>query len=123
MEYALGKPTKQSNGMWKTRAFLYKNVVPNHVDLGYLFDRSSGRLRQTEVTFSQAVDLEIMSQTLNKLLSNNISTNIKQGLKDVYQGESKSYEFSSGNNNNLRGVIQRDGSDRIYIGVWEADLK
>ena len=120
----LGKPTKESKGYWKnTRAFLYKNVVPNHVDLGYLFDRSSGRLRQTEVTFSQSVDLEIMSQTLNKLLSDNISTNIKQGLKDVYQGESKSYEFSSGNNNSLEGVIQRDGSDRIYIGVWEADLK
>ncbi|NEO21911.1 serine/threonine protein kinase [Moorena sp. SIO4A5] len=123
VEYALGKPTKQSNGMWKTRAFLYKNVVPNHVDLGYLFDRSSGRLRQTEVTFSQSVDLEIMSETLNKLLSNNISTDIKQGLKDVYQGESKTYKFSSGNNNSLEGVIQRDGSDRIYIGVWEADLK
>ncbi|AOY82163.2 protein kinase [Moorena producens JHB] len=123
VEYALGKPTKQSNGMWKTRAFLYKNVVPNHVDLGYLFDRSSGRLRQTEVTFSQSVDLEIMSQTLNKLLSNNISTDIQQGLKDVYQGESKTYKFSSGNNNSLRGVIQRDDSDRIYIGVWEADLK
>ncbi|NEQ85227.1 MAG: protein kinase, partial [Moorea sp. SIO2I5] len=123
VEYALGKPTKQSNGMWRTRAFLYKNVVPNHVDLGYLFDRSSGRLRQTEVTFSQSVDLEIMSQTLNKLLSNNISTDIKQGLKDVYQGESKTYKFSSGNNNSLEGLIQRDGSDRIYIGVWEADLK
>ncbi|NEO13899.1 serine/threonine protein kinase [Moorena sp. SIO3E8] len=123
VEYALGKPTKQSNGMWKTRAFLYKNVVPNHVDLGYLFDRSSGRLRQTEVTFSQSVDLEIMSQTLNKLLSNNISTDIKQGLKDVYQRESKTYKFSSGNNNSLQGVIQRNDSDRIYIAVWEADLK
>ncbi|NES46492.1 hypothetical protein [Moorena sp. SIO2C4] len=109
--------------MWKTRAFLYKNVVPNQVDLGYLFDRSSGRLRQTEVTFSQSVDLEIMSQTLDKLLSNNISTDIKQGLKDVYQRESKTYKFSSGNNNRLQGVIERDGSDRIYIGVWEADLK
>ncbi|EGJ29763.1 MULTISPECIES: serine/threonine protein kinase [Moorena] len=123
VEYALGKPTKKSNGMWKTRAFLYKNVVPNQVDLGYLFDRSSGRLRQTEVTFSQSVDLEIMSQTLDKLLSNNISTDIKQGLKDVYQRESKTYKFSSGNNNRLQGVIERDGSDRIYIGVWEADLK
>ncbi|NEO45658.1 MAG: protein kinase [Moorea sp. SIO4A3] len=122
VEYALGKPTKNSKGKWNTRAFLYKNVVPNQVDLGYLFG-SSGRLRQTEVTFSQSVDLEIMSQTLNKLLSNNISTDIKQGLKDVYQGESKTYKFSSGNNNSLQGVIQRDNSDRIYIGVWEADLK
>jgi len=122
VEYALGQPTKNSKGKWNTRAFLYKNVVPNQVDLGYLFG-SSGRLRQTEVTFSQSVGLEIMSETLNKLLSNNISTDIKQGLKDVYQGESKSYEFSSGNNNSLRGVIQRNSSDRIYIGVWEADLK
>ncbi len=119
----LGKPTRKTQGHWNTRAFLYKNVVPNQVDLGYLFDRSSGRLRQTEVTFSQSVDLEIMSETLNKLLSNNISTDIKQGLKDVYQGESKTYKFSSGNNNSLQGVIQRDNSDRIYIGVWEADLK
>ncbi|NEO00188.1 MAG: hypothetical protein F6K50_33415 [Moorea sp. SIO3I7] len=122
MEYALGQPTKNLKGKWNTRAFLYKNVVPNQVDLGYLFG-SSGRLRQTEVTFSQSVGLEIMSQTLNKLLSNNISTDIKQGLADVYQRKSNNYEFSSGNNNSLRGVIQRNSSDRIYIGVWEADLK
>ncbi|NEO10117.1 serine/threonine protein kinase [Moorena sp. SIO3I8] len=122
VEYALGQPTKNLKGKWNTRAFLYKNVVPNQVDLGYLFG-SSGRLRQTEVTFSQSVGLEIMSQTLNKLLSNNISTDIKQGLADVYQRKSNNYEFSSGNNNSLRGVIQRNSSDRIYIGVWEADLK
>jgi serine/threonine-protein kinase len=118
----LGKPTKESNGYWNTRAFLYENVVPNQVDLGYLFDRSSGRLRQTEATFSQSVDVNTMSGTLDKLLNGNASADIKQGLEEVYLGKSPRHRFVSGRDGSLKGVIERDKEDRIYIGVWEADL-
>jgi serine/threonine-protein kinase len=118
----LGKPTKESSGYWNTRAFLYENVVPNQVDLGYLFDRSSGRLRQTEATFSQSVDVNTMSGTLDKLLNGNASADIKQGLQDVYLGKAPRHRFVSGRDGSLKGVIERDKEDRIYIGVWEADL-
>ncbi len=119
----LGTPTKTSTGKWaNTRALLYEDFVPGQVSLGYLFDRTSGRLRQTEVSIADSVEMEAISQTLDRMLNKNASADIKQGLEDVYRGKSKSYTFESGRNNGLKGVIQRNERDRIYIGVWEADL-
>jgi serine/threonine protein kinase, bacterial len=117
----LGRPTKTSKGVWpNTRAVLYEDYVPGQVDLGYLFDRTSGRLRQTEASFAPSVELPTISSTLEQMLNNNASADIQQALESVYQRQSKRYKFTSGSN--LKGVIQRDREDRIYIGVWEADL-
>ncbi|HEY9599928.1 MAG TPA: serine/threonine protein kinase, partial [Cyanophyceae cyanobacterium] len=119
---ALGKPTKTSKGLWNTHAVLYEDFVPGEVSLGYLFEPSSGRLRQTEVAFAQSVELEAISQTLDKMLNNNVSAEIQQGLKQVYQRKSNRYKFRSGQGGSLKGVIERNDRDRIYIGVWESDL-
>jgi serine/threonine-protein kinase len=119
----LGNPTKISTGVWpNTRAVLYEDFVPNQVSLGYLFDRSSRRLRQTEITFSPSVELKTMSGTLDKMLNGNVSADIKEGLESVYQRQSNRYTFVSGRDNSLKGVIERNERDRIYIAVWEADL-
>jgi serine/threonine-protein kinase len=118
----LGKPTNTTSGLWNTRAVLYKDVVPDQVDLGYLFDPSSGRLRQTEATFNPSVERDTMSQTLEKMLNGNASPDIQQGLKDVYQGKSNRYRFVSGRDGSLKGTIERNQYNRIYIAVWESDL-
>jgi len=122
VEFALGKPTRTSSGLWNTRAVLYEEYIPNQISLGYLFDPYSGRLRQTEVSFYQSVGLERMSETVNKLLNNNASDEIKQGLASVYQRQTNRYQFVSGRDNSLEGVIERNKYDRIYVGIWEADL-
>ena len=122
VEFALGEPTRTSSGLWNTRAVLYEEYIPNQVSLGYLFDPSSGRLRQTEASFYQSVGMEKMSETLNKMLNNNASDEIQQGLASVYHRQAKRYQFVSGRGNSLKGVIERNERDRIYIGVWEADL-
>ena len=118
----LGQPTKTTKGMWNTRAVLYEDFIPGKVSLGYLYDPSSGRLRETEASFSDSVDLRTMSRTLSKMLNENASRDIKQGLEDVYQGKSNRYTFVSGREDNLKGVIERNEPGRIYIAVWEADL-
>ncbi len=52
VEAALGRPTQDSRGVWgNTRAVSYI-LVPNQIQLGYLFDRNSGRIRQTEIAFA-----------------------------------------------------------------------
>lgn len=117
----LGNPTKVTTGYWNTRAALYQDFKPG-VDLGYLFDQTNGRLRQSEVTFSPSVGRETMSVTLDKILNSNTSPDIQQGLKEVYQGKSDRYNFVSGRNDSLKGVIERNAQNRIYIAVWEADL-
>ncbi len=118
----LGQPTKTTRGMWNTRAVLYDDFVPGQVSLGYLYDPSSGRLRETEASFSDSVELTTMSRTLNQMLNGNSSRDIRQGLEAVYQGKSNRYTFVSGRENNLKGVIERNEPGRIYIAVWEADL-
>ncbi|MBE9127107.1 MULTISPECIES: protein kinase domain-containing protein [unclassified Coleofasciculus] len=120
VELALGKPTQQSKGLWpNTRALVYEDYIPNRVSLGYLFDRNSGRLRQTEAAFNQSVELETLLEMLDRMLNGNVSGDIQQGLTRVYQRQSNRYRFSS---SGLKGVIERNQSDRIYMGVWEADL-
>lgn len=115
----LGNPTKTARGIWgNTRAAIY-DIKPNQVTLGYLFDRNSGRLRQTEVSFAQSVDTQVMQETLQQMLDGNASTEINEGLQQVYQRRINRYSFNTGG---LKGVIERNDRDRIYIGVWDADL-
>lgn len=114
----LGQPTKVSRGLWNTRAYLYE-LQPNGVDLGLLFDRQSGKLRQTEASLPQSVGANTMQNTLQGMLSGNINGDIQQGLQRVYQRQTNKYSFQTGN---LKGTIERNREDRIYIAVWEADL-
>ena len=123
IEFALGEPTRESSGLWgNTQAVLYADQIPGQVDLGYLFDPGSGRLRQTEATFDPSMDIEILSGTLEDMTSNNLSTQIEKGLTAVYRGKVDRFDFTSGRRDRLKGTIQRSEDDRIYLAVWEADL-
>lgn len=118
VEATLGKRTKDSRGLYgSTRAVIY-NFVPNQIDLGYLYDSRSGRIRQTEASFAESVDPQMMLMTLDGLLNGQATDDIKQGLQAVQQGRS-SYTFTQGS---LRGQIVRQNCGFIYISIWEADL-
>lgn len=115
----LGNPTQTSRGIWSnTQAYIY-DIKPNQITLGYLFDRNSRQLRQTEVSFAQSVALEQMQATLQEMLGKRSFININQGLRSVYQRRSNKYSFNTGK---LKVAIERNERDRIYIGVWDADL-
>lgn len=115
----LGSPTRSRDGYWpNTRSDLYE-LVPNQVTLAYIYDKSSDRVRQTEASFAQSVDPLIMRVTLNGMLNGRSSEEIEQALGEIRDRQRNSYSFTSGN---LEGVIERNDSDRIYIGVWEEDL-
>ncbi|WP_392530771.1 protein kinase [Nostoc sp. C117] len=119
VEASLGKPTQDLRGAWgNTRAVVYK-LVPNKIDLGYLFDRNSKALRQTEVSFAESVDPQVMEATLNGLLSGQATEDIKQGLKQVQQRQSDNFSFKNGS---VKGQIIRQECDFIYISIWDADL-
>jgi len=116
---ALGNPTKTSRGLWiNTRAAIY-DIQPERITLGYLFDRTSGRLRQTEVSFAQSVAPETMQATLQRMLREQTTPEITKGLQRVYQRRTHKYSFRQGE---LKGAIERNSRDRIYIGIWDADL-
>ena len=119
VEATLGKPNRDLKGAWgNTRAVVYK-VVPNKIDLGYLFDRNSKVLRQTEVSFAESVDPQVMETTLNGMLGGQATEDIKQGLKQVQQRQSDNFSF---NNGSVKGQIIRQKCNFIYISIWDANL-
>ncbi|MBW4618304.1 MAG: protein kinase [Cyanosarcina radialis HA8281-LM2] len=118
VEAALGSPSRESRGLWRTRAVVYE-FVPNKIDLGYLYDRNSQRIRQTEAAFAQSVDLQVMLTMLDSLLADKATENIKQELQRIYQRQSNSFTSNQGE---LKIQIVRQDCDFIYLSIWEADL-
>ncbi len=119
VEAVLGKPKKDLRGLWgNTRAVTYQ-LVPNQIDLGYLFDRKSGVLRQTEAAFAQTVDLQVMQATLSGILNGQVTPEIEQGLQQIQQRQREDFSFTQGS---VKGQIVRQNCDFIYISVWDADL-
>ncbi len=115
----LGNPKTNTRGIWgNTRAVIYE-LEPERVTLGYLYDRNSSQIRQTEVAFAQSVEPEVMRATLQGMVGESFSDSINSGLEQVRSRQTNSYSFNTGN---LKGTIERNERDRIYIGVWEADL-
>ncbi|MGC1396816.1 MAG: hypothetical protein WA828_21350 [Coleofasciculaceae cyanobacterium] len=115
----LGTPTRISGGYWpNTRAVSYE-LIPEQVSLGFLFDRRSQRIRQTEASFKNGVNSRIVLMTLNSMLGCKINEPIQRGLQQVQKGQFKNYYFKL---NTLEGVIEQQKNNRIYIGIWEEDL-
>ncbi len=116
----LGEPTSSNgNGYWpNTRTALY-DIVPNQVTLAYIYDRTSNKVRQTEASFAQSANQMQMQVTLNGMMRAMAPGDALDGLQKVYNRQTNEYSFSK---DNLKGIIQRNDKDRIYIAVWEDDL-
>ena len=120
VEDLLGKPDREDkNAYWENTRSARYDVVPDQVSLGYIYDKDSDRLRQTEASFVQSVDNLTMRVTLNGMLSNQLTEDIEQGLAAVHDRQSNQYDFRVGS---LQGVIQRNEQDRVYMAVWEEGL-
>ncbi len=116
---ALGEPTRTTKDYLPKIDAAFYDVELNRITLGYLFDRYSRRIRQTEVSFAQSIDLQIMLATLNGMLGGQANAEIQQGLQQVYQRQSNQYPVVVGS---VQGVIKRNSSDRVYISLWETGL-
>ncbi|MEQ9237018.1 MAG: hypothetical protein RIG66_23365 [Coleofasciculus sp. E2-BRE-01] len=115
----LGAPTGTARGYWpNTRAVFYE-LIPDQISLGFLFDRNSLRIRQTEASFTAEVDSQTVLLTLNGMLGCKLNQQIQQGLEQVWQRQSRQFSFQL---DYLEGVIERQQEGRIYIGIWEEDL-
>ena len=114
-----GTPTGTETGYWPNTKAIFYHLIPNRVSVGFLFDQNSGKLRQTEAAFSQEVELETILTTLNSMSGCRLNPALEAGLKSVHNRQKKSYVFVI---DSLKGIIERDQFDRIYIGIWEADL-
>ncbi|NJO42603.1 MAG: hypothetical protein HC865_18795 [Cyanobacteria bacterium RU_5_0] len=87
--------------------------------LAFIYDLDGDRVRQTEASFAQSVDSAVILETINEMLNGNLTEGIEQALTKIQQRDADRYSFALGD---LEGVIERNESDRIYIGIWEEDL-
>lgn len=114
----LGPPDSQRDGYWRnTETVLYR--LSNQVDLGYIYDRDTRRVRQTEVTFAQATNPLVMRVALNGMLGGQLTPEIEENLEAVRDRSRDRVTFTLGN---LEGVIERNQRNRIYVAIWEEDL-
>lgn len=114
-----GTPRAIETGYWPNTQAVFYHLIPNRVSLGFLFDKTSRKLRQTEAAFSQEVELQTILITFNSMSGCRLNPSLESGLKSVYNRKAKDYFFTI---DSLKGIIEREQSDRIYIGIWEADL-
>lgn len=116
----LGEPTKTTpNGYWHNTYSALYDLVPNEITVAYIYDKDTRRVRQTEASFAQTVDPELMETMVNGMLEGNPNREARLGLEFVLQRQTDRYSFTTGN---LEGTIERNQQDRIYIGIWENDL-
>jgi serine/threonine-protein kinase len=116
----LGQPIARQPGYWSNSiAWSYKNISASGIDLGYLFDLQTQKLRQTEVAVPPETNLATLQYTLQELIPQGKSLSIDTGLQSVYNRQIDRYSFTVGS---LEGIVERNSEDRIYIGIWEADF-
>lgn len=120
IQTALGPPTLKSPGYWpNSYGLLYKNLQPHQTDFGFLLDVNTQRLRQTEAAFAQSAGLSTLQLALQGMLKDRPPAEVMEQLTWIYQRQTQEYMFQV---RGLKGIIQRNEKDRIYIGVWEADF-
>ena len=114
-----GTPAEILPGYWQDTIAVSYDLIPDRVSLGFLFDKESHILRQTEAAFANSVKLKTVLATLNSMLGCQLNEEIKQGLKKVWQNKNSQYQF---NLDALEGVMHWEERDRLYIGIWQQDL-
>ena len=119
VKQSLGEPTRSGHGAWSNTRYALYELIPGQITLAYLYDRDTHQVRQSEASFAQAIDPLVMRVTLNGMMNQRLSADIEQGLAQVRERQSNHYSFETGR---LKGTIERNDSDRIYIAVWDADL-
>jgi serine/threonine-protein kinase len=116
----LGQPTSQNKSYGNNRVmFSYENINSDDVNLDYTLNKDTRKILETKASFDSSVDLSVMENTLNDFLAGNVSQSLQEALAEVYQGETDLRSFNLGN---VKGMIQRNQKDRIYIAIWDANL-
>jgi serine/threonine-protein kinase len=123
-----GFPSQTLPGYWPNTHAVSYELIPHQVSLGFLFDRQSLLLQQTEASFAQTVNTEIILGTLNSMLGCQLNEEITSGFQQVWQGQVRRYRFALGH---LKGAIEWEirstssgaqQAERVYIGIWQAGL-
>ena len=115
----LGEPVWRKPGYWDNSiVWFYKNMLSMDIDIGFIFDTQTQKLRQAEISLPPSIKLEDLYGVLDSYLYFT-PVHIEKKLEAVYWRQTNHQEFEI---DNLKAVIQRNDQDHIYISVWESDF-
>lgn len=113
----LGEPVWRKPGFWDNSvAWSYENMVLEGIDIGYIFDTRSNKLRQVEIAVPPSTNFGLIRASLESFIGEQMSVQVEEGLQRVYERSQGNYSFTV---DGLTGVIQRNSKDRIYVAVWQ----
>ncbi|MEM9509921.1 MAG: serine/threonine-protein kinase [Cyanobacteria bacterium P01_E01_bin.35] len=111
----LGEPTNDAQGNKQTsNLLLYRDFIPNKIDLAYLTDDQTNKVHQVEISFADSVELVTIYQAVQQLLRADYSADIEQYLNHVYFNTSDRIDFQLGT---LAGVVRRDAGQKINFRI------
>ena len=117
----LGEPNSVGNGyLTNTEMLSYRNLAGGKVTVNYSFDRNTRELKQTQVIFAKSIGLEVIQQTLKELLGGNVPQSAQQGLEQVYSRQRDRQWIAT---DNVKGLIKRLRSDRLYLEVSTVNVR
>ncbi|MGC9503702.1 hypothetical protein [Baaleninema sp.] len=119
IEEMVGAPAQVQPGYWENTTALVYNLIPEKVSLGFLFDNTSDRLRQTEAAFARSMDRNLVLSTLDSMLGCQLNASIRDGFDRVWTGQTSAFSFSLPS---IEGTIAWENETRVYIGIWQDDL-
>lgn len=108
----LGAPTREAtvDGYYTS---VY-SLVPNRVNLAYVYEPDSIEVRQSEATFSPSTDRLVMRTALLGMLDGRSTRKIEEGLEAVRSGERDRFDF---NRRGFTGAIERNAYGHVHIYV------
>lgn len=119
----LGEPTiHKDRGYWHNSTVdRFDAVVPDWLTVSYLYDVETLRVRQSEAvfwnwpSFDGWESIEYLVSTLERMAGRSIGPAARQAIERISKGDSEA-DFKSGQ---LRGHLERQDVNRVYLAVWE----
>lgn len=117
---ALGTPTTETAGFLPNSVNLsYPDYAPGQVDLSYFVDTTTNEVRQTEIAFSQSVDLQDIKRAATSLVGE-LSPEVDTAISEIYQGDT---DLRTWNDGDRTIIVQRGAGDRLSIAVWDPEFR
>ncbi len=111
----LGEPSqKRSNRDGKVIYLNYRDYLYNKVDLRYVFNTQTDRVRTIEVFFTPSVGLGEMEKALDDLLDGKVSPRERRALGQVYRNLSNYRYIETGD---FKMIIKKRSGDSLRIAI------
>jgi hypothetical protein len=115
----IGSPASTSPGYFGTTTVDRYVFEEDGRELNYIFDSSSWRIRQVELSGRPLTYDELTTTVSTMIVPDSLSETVRQTLLDIQRGKTASAKFRT---TTFEGQALWRSADRFYVAVWEPHL-